>query len=101
VEVAKRLIDGVNRRDLDLASEPSTPGLEWIPALGAVEGEVFRGREGIETYYRCLLQGLPRALHHGSALTEAASLGMAPRESSQDGCSTIFWATQSPGGHDG
>ncbi len=37
MEVAKRLIDGANRRNLDLASEPSTPGLEWIPALGAVE----------------------------------------------------------------
>jgi ketosteroid isomerase-like protein len=51
VEVAKRLIDGFNRRDLDIWDELSTPDIEWFAVMGAVEGEVFRGREGIETYW--------------------------------------------------
>ena len=49
VEIAKRAIDAFNRRDLDVADELTTPDFEWFPAMpGAVEGQRYAGREGIE-----------------------------------------------------
>jgi ketosteroid isomerase-like protein len=50
VEIVKRGVDAFNRRDLDGLDELSTPDCEWVPAMGAIEGEIFRGREGAETY---------------------------------------------------
>ena len=32
-----------------------TPDVEWYPAMGAIEGEVFRGRDGVEVYFRRLI----------------------------------------------
>jgi ketosteroid isomerase-like protein len=33
--------------------QPTTADFEWFPALGmAVEGDSFRGREGVEAYFR-------------------------------------------------
>jgi ketosteroid isomerase-like protein len=51
VELVKRLIDAFNRREVDGFAELTTPDFEWITSMSAVEGEVFRGREGIETYF--------------------------------------------------
>jgi ketosteroid isomerase-like protein len=51
MEFAMRLAEVFNSRDLDTLFDLSTADLEWAPAMGAVEGEVFRGREGIETYW--------------------------------------------------
>jgi ketosteroid isomerase-like protein len=51
VEVAKRVVDAFNGRDVDALLDLVTPDFEWFPAMGAIEGEVFRGREGIETYW--------------------------------------------------
>lgn len=39
-----------NARDVDAFVDLVTPDFEWFPAMGAVEGEVFHGRDGIETY---------------------------------------------------
>ena len=51
VEIAKRLMNAVNRRDVDALAEITTPDLEWFPVFAArVEGDVYRGREGIETF---------------------------------------------------
>jgi ketosteroid isomerase-like protein len=51
VEIAKRLMDAFNERDLDTFAEITTPDFEWTTSMTAVEGEIFRGREGIETYF--------------------------------------------------
>lgn len=51
VEVVKQLIDAFNRRDVVAFAETTTPDFEWITSMAAVEGEIFWGREGIETYF--------------------------------------------------
>jgi uncharacterized protein len=52
VDVARRVVDGYNRRDFDvLFAELATPDFEWAPALtGALDGGVYRGREGVERF---------------------------------------------------
>lgn len=51
VELVERLIDAFNRRDVEAFAEITTPDFEWLTSMMAVEGEIFRGREGIETYF--------------------------------------------------
>jgi ketosteroid isomerase-like protein len=51
VEIVKRLKAAFNEKDLDAFAELTTPDFEWTTAMMAVEGEVFWGREGIETYF--------------------------------------------------
>ena len=51
MEIVKRLIDAFNERDLDTFAEITTPDFEWTTSMTAVEGEIFWGREGIETYF--------------------------------------------------
>jgi ketosteroid isomerase-like protein len=51
VEAVTALADAFNRRDLDAFSELTTPDVEWMPVFAArVEGDAFRGREGIEAF---------------------------------------------------
>ena len=51
VETVKRLIDAFNKRDVDAFAEITTPDFEWTTSMAAVEGEIFWGREGIDTYF--------------------------------------------------
>jgi ketosteroid isomerase-like protein len=52
VEIVKRGIDAFNRRDVDVLASLTTPDFAWFPALpGAVEGDGYRGLQGIETYF--------------------------------------------------
>lgn len=51
MEIVKRVIDAFNRRDADAMADLTTLDVEWFPAMGALEGEVFRGREGVATYW--------------------------------------------------
>ena len=52
VEIAKRSIDAFNRRELDAYDDLFTPDFEWFSAFsGTVEGDTYRGREGIERYF--------------------------------------------------
>ena len=51
VAVVQRLIDAFNDRDPDIFAGFTTPDFEWITSMAAVEGEVFVGRVGIETYF--------------------------------------------------
>jgi hypothetical protein len=52
VEIVKRGIDAFNDRDVDLLATLVTPDFAWFPALpGVVEGDGYRGREGIEMYF--------------------------------------------------
>jgi len=53
VEVAKRVVDAYNRRDVDgLFAELATPDFEYYPAVTrALDGGVgYRGREGVERF---------------------------------------------------
>ncbi len=51
VDIVERLMAAVNRRDIDVLAELTTADLEWFPVFAArIEGDVFRGREGIETF---------------------------------------------------
>ena len=53
VDVAKRVVDAYNRRDVDgLFAELATPDFEWYPGIvRALDGGGYRGREGVETYF--------------------------------------------------
>jgi ketosteroid isomerase-like protein len=53
VDVAKRVIDAYNRRDVDgLFAELATPDFEYYPAISrALDGGAgYRGREGVERF---------------------------------------------------
>jgi ketosteroid isomerase-like protein len=54
VEVAKHAIDAFNATDVELFVALTTPDFEWSPSMVAIEGEIFRGREGIEKYFASL-----------------------------------------------
>ncbi len=52
VEIARRGIDAFNHRNVDLLAILTTSDFAWFPALpGIVEGDGYRGRKGIETYF--------------------------------------------------
>jgi ketosteroid isomerase-like protein len=52
VDLAKRVVDAYNRRDVDtLFAELATSDFEWWPALTrAYEGGCYQGREGVERF---------------------------------------------------
>lgn len=51
VELVKVLMDAINRRDIDTLAGMTIPDFEWFPVFAArVEGDVYRGREGIEAF---------------------------------------------------
>jgi ketosteroid isomerase-like protein len=53
VEIVKRVMDAHDRRDLDDFDELTTPDFEWFPAMAVSLGtDVYRGREGIEDYFK-------------------------------------------------
>jgi ketosteroid isomerase-like protein len=54
VEVATRAIDAFNGREIDAFAALTTPDFEWYPSMVAIEGETYRGREGIEKYFGSL-----------------------------------------------
>jgi ketosteroid isomerase-like protein len=54
VEVAQRAIRAFNGSEVDAFAALTTPDFEWSPSMGAIEGEIFRGREGIERYFENL-----------------------------------------------
>jgi ketosteroid isomerase-like protein len=51
VELVERALDAFSNGDAETFAALTTPDLEWVTGLGAIEGEVFRGREGVETYF--------------------------------------------------
>jgi ketosteroid isomerase-like protein len=52
VEIVKRGIDAFNDRNVGALATLVTPDFAWFPALpGIVEGDGYRGREGIEMYF--------------------------------------------------
>jgi ketosteroid isomerase-like protein len=54
VDVAKTAIDAFNATDVEAFAALTTPDFEWSPSMVAIEGTIFQGREGIETYFQRL-----------------------------------------------
>jgi ketosteroid isomerase-like protein len=52
--VATQAIDAFNGSDVGAFAALTTPDFEWSPSMVAIEGETFRGREGIERYFGSL-----------------------------------------------
>jgi ketosteroid isomerase-like protein len=57
VELVRRLTDAFNAKDLARFTELTTPDFEWSPSMVAIEGEVFVGPEGIESYFDRMRDG--------------------------------------------
>jgi ketosteroid isomerase-like protein len=51
VEIVRQATDAFSRGDADAFSELITADVEWKVGLAAVEGEVFRGKEGVRMYF--------------------------------------------------
>ena len=51
VEIVRRAIDAFSRKDAEAFAELTTPDFEWKVGLAAVEGEIFRGEEGVRAYF--------------------------------------------------
>jgi len=51
VEIAKRGIAAFNRGDVGAFAALTTHDFEWYPSMGAIEGQAFLGREGIDKYF--------------------------------------------------
>ena len=54
VEVATRAIDAFNGTDVDAFAALTSPDFEWSPSMVAIEGETYRGRDGIDKYFGSL-----------------------------------------------
>jgi ketosteroid isomerase-like protein len=54
VEIVERAIGAFSRKDTEAFSELITPDFEWKVGLAAIEGEVFRGPDGVRTYFERL-----------------------------------------------
>jgi ketosteroid isomerase-like protein len=51
VDVATQAIDAFNERNVEAFAAFTTPDFEWSPSMVAIEGQTYRGREGIDTYF--------------------------------------------------
>jgi len=51
VEIVRRAIDSFSSGDADAFAQLTTPDVEWKVGLSAVEGEVFRGHDGVRAYF--------------------------------------------------
>jgi uncharacterized protein len=51
VEIVERALAAFSSGDATTFAALTTPDIEWATGLGAVEGEVFHGHEGVETYF--------------------------------------------------
>jgi ketosteroid isomerase-like protein len=52
VEIVKRALHAFSHGEAEAFADLTTADVEWKTGLGAIEGgEIFRGREGVETYF--------------------------------------------------
>lgn len=51
VDIVRHALGAFNEGDADTFADLTTPDFEWTTGLGAIEGEVFHGRAGVETYF--------------------------------------------------
>jgi ketosteroid isomerase-like protein len=50
LEIPRRLIEAYGRGDIPAFLELLHPEVEWIPIMAALEGRVYRGREGVRRW---------------------------------------------------
>jgi ketosteroid isomerase-like protein len=74
VEVATQAIEAFNGSDVDAFAVFTTPDFEWSPSMVAIEGTIFRGREGIERYFRSLNSSWEKFHIHRDRFHEAENL---------------------------
>ena len=74
VEVATQAIEAFNRSDVDAFAVLTTPDFEWSPSMVAIEGTIFRGRAGIERYFRSLNSAWEKFDIHRDRFRDAESL---------------------------
>jgi ketosteroid isomerase-like protein len=51
VAIVRRALEAFSAGDADAFVALTTPDIEWKTGLGAVEGEIFHGWEGVRTYF--------------------------------------------------
>jgi ketosteroid isomerase-like protein len=56
LEIVKQFIDAFNQRQVEVFAGITTPDFEWTTSVMAIEGEIFRGREGIDTYFERMIE---------------------------------------------
>jgi ketosteroid isomerase-like protein len=74
VEIATQAIEAFNERDIDVFAALTTPDFEWSPSMVAIEGETFRGRDGIDRYFRSLANAWEQFHVHRDRFREAEGL---------------------------
>ncbi len=74
VAVATRAIDAFNGGDVDGFAAQTTADFEWSPSMVAIEGETFRGREGIDTYFGRLSEAWVKFHIHRDRIRESADV---------------------------
>ncbi len=74
VEIATQAIEAFNGSDIDAFAALTTPDFEWSPSMVAIEGETFRGREGIDRYFRSLHNSWEQFHIHRNRFHEAEGL---------------------------
>jgi ketosteroid isomerase-like protein len=74
VEIATRAIEAFNARDVNGFAVLTTPDFQWSPSMVAIEGTTFRGREGIDRYFRSLNEAWERFHVHRGRFRDAEGL---------------------------
>jgi ketosteroid isomerase-like protein len=54
VDIATRVIQAFNATDVEAFVALTTADFEWSPSMVAIEGQLFRGSEGIRAYFASL-----------------------------------------------
>ena len=84
VEIVKLGIEAFNHRNVDGLAALVTPDFAWFPALpGTVEGNGYRGREGIEMYFEEISstwRSFVCSLASSATSATACSCSVAPRD---------------------
>ena len=54
LKIAEQAVEAFNARDVTRFISLTAPGFEWFPSMIAVEGQSFRGPEGVALYFEML-----------------------------------------------
>ena len=60
VSIAEQAVEAFNARDVARFASLTAPGFEWFPSMIAIEGQSFRGTDGVALYF----DELAKAWHH-------------------------------------
>jgi ketosteroid isomerase-like protein len=74
VELARNACAAFNRRDADALAESCDPELEFVSLVAESEGQVFRGHEGVRTFFRRQDEAFDRIYAEIEEITESGDL---------------------------